>query len=344
MPAILVELIVAFISMRIAFYSALPFEQKWFDLFTGHHQITYIPVPLTVQTAELAKDHNAVCAFANDDLSRSVLQVLKARGVAVVGMRCVGLDNVDQEAMEELGITLLHVSGNEPYSVAEQTVALLLGMMRYLPEANRRVRTGNFSIDGLTGNELHGKVVGIIGTGRIGKVFARIMQGFGCKVVAYDIRHDPTLAESGVKYILLSELLQQADIISIHCALTPLTDYLINAQSLTAFKPTTLLINTARGRIVDTEAVLNALDAGMLAGYAADVYEGERAYFHYDFSDKTISDELLNRLRNHPNVLLTAHQGFLTEENLMQIARNLLNEFTFYENQQTAFVTKASMC
>ncbi|WP_338870577.1 2-hydroxyacid dehydrogenase [Spirosoma sp. SC4-14] len=330
--------------MKIAFYSALPFEQKWFDLFTGHHQITYIPLPLTIQTAELATDHGAVCAFVNDDLSRPVLQTLKDKGVLVIGMRSVGLDNVDQDVAEELGITLLQVPGNSPYSVAEQAVALLLGMMRHLPEAIRRVQTGNFSIDGLVGNDLHGKVVGIIGTGRIGKVVARIMQGFGCKIVAYDINHNSALTESGVKYILLSELLQQADIISIHCSLTPLTDYLINAQSLTALKPTTMLINTARGRIVDTEAVLNALDAGKLAGYAADVYEGERAYFHYDFSGKTVSDELLNRLRNHPNVLITAHQGFLTEESLEQTARNLLNQFTFYENQQAVFITKASMC
>ncbi|GAB4020185.1 2-hydroxyacid dehydrogenase [Spirosoma koreense] len=329
--------------MNIAFFSALPYEQTWFESY-ANQPITYIPHALTVQTAYLAKGHQAVCAFVNDDLSRPVLQRLKAAGVSVVGMRCVGLDNVDQEAMADLNMTLLNVPGHSPYSVAEQAVTLLLGLLRHLPEASLRVRRGNFAIDGLVGNDLHGKTVGVIGTGRIGKVFARIMLGFGCQVLAYDVRPDPKLVAAGVHYGLLSELLSQADILSLHCPLTPLTEHIIQAHSLVAMKPNAILVNTARGRLVDTKALLNALDAGHLAGYAADVYEGERTYFHYDYSDKPIGDSLLNRLRNHPRVLLTAHQGFLTEETLQQMARNLLNQFTFYDSQQTLLVTKASMC
>jgi D-lactate dehydrogenase len=330
--------------MRIAFFSALPFEQTEFEGVQSHHQITFIPQTLTLQTASLAQGHEAVCAFVNDDLSHPVLEALCHLDIRVVGMRGVGLDNIDQMALHELGMTLLHVAGYSPYSVAEQAVALLLGLVRHLCDAHRRVQAANFSIDGLLGFDLHGKTVGVVGTGHIGKAFARIMQGFGCKLMAYDIRPDRALLESGVRYVSLSELLQQADVISLHCPLTPLTEYLINDQSLSAMKPSAILINTGRGHLVDTAAVLNALDAGQLAGYVADVYERERTYFHYDFSEWGVADELLNRIRRHPKVLLTAHQGFLTQEALRQVARGLLNQFTFHDNQQTVLVTKASMC
>ncbi|QMW01022.1 2-hydroxyacid dehydrogenase [Spirosoma foliorum] len=328
--------------MKIAFFSALPVEEPWYEL-ASNHCITYIPQPLTLETAALAIGHRAVCASVKDDLSRPVLKILKKLHVSVIGMRCVGQDTVDSQAMAEFGITLLRLPGHSPYAVAEQAVALLLGLIRHLPEANSRVRTGNFSLDGLIGTDLHGKTVGVIGTGRIGSVFARIMLGFGCNVLAYDIRPDPRHIEAGIQYGILSDLLPQVDILSLHCPLTPLTDHLINSHTLSALKPTTVLINTARGRLVDTMAILDALDAGQLAGYAADVYEWERAYFHYDYTNKPITDELLNRLRNHPNVLLTAHQAFLTEEALRQTARNLLNQFTFYESQQTILFTKASL-
>lgn len=330
--------------MKIAFFSTLPFEQTWFDQYAGHHHITYISQTLTRETAYLAEGNEAVCAFVNDDLSRPVLQDLNELGVGVVGMRCIGLDNVDQEALSDLGMTLLHVPGYSPYSVAEQGVTLLMGLLRHLPEASNRVRNGNFSIDGLMGSDLHGKTVGIVGTGHIGKAFARIMQGFGCKVLAYDIRPDRKLLESGVQYLSLRELLHASNVVSLHCPLTPLTDYLIDEQTLSIMKPDALLINTGRGRLVKTEAILNALDTGKLGGYAADVYERERAYFHYDFSTQPITDDLLNRLRLHPNVLLTAHQGFLTEQAMGQISRSLMNQISFYENGQMTLITKASMC
>ncbi len=330
--------------MNIAFFSTLPFEQTWFDQYAGHHRITYIPQTLTSETVYLAEGHGAVCAFVNDDLSRPVLEDLREFGVGVVGMRCIGLDNVDREALSDFGMTLLHVPGYSPYSVAEQAVTLLMGLLRHLPEASNRVKNGNFSIDGLMGSDLHNKTVGVVGTGHIGKAFARIMQGFGCKVLAYDISPDRKLLESGVQYMSLRELLHTADVVSLHCPLTPLTDYLIDEQTLSIMKPDALLINTGRGRLAKTGAVLDALDAGKLGGYAADVYERERAYFHYDFSAQAIPDNLLNRLRSHPNVLLTAHQGFLTEQAMGQISRSLMNQISFYENGQIALITKASMC
>lgn len=330
--------------MTIAFFSTLPFEQSCFQRFRDHHQITFIPQALNTDTVQLASGHQAVCAFVNDDLSRPVLQALSGIGVAVVGMRCVGLDNVDQQAMNDLGMRLLHVPGYSPYSVAEQSVALLLGLVRHLPEAHERVRAGNFSIDGLMGFDLHGKTVGVVGTGRIGWAFARIMLGFGCTLLAYDVRPNPEILNAGVENVSLDQLLRQSDVVSLHCPLTPQTGYLINDRTLPLLKSNALLINTGRGRLVDTRAVLNALDDGRLAGYGADVYEGERGYFHQDFSDKTVSDDLLNQLRSHPKVLLTAHQGFLTEEALRQIVRSLLNQFSFHDNQQGSLTTKASMC
>jgi len=330
--------------MNIAFFSALPFEQLWFDRYADHHKFTYITQTLTLETAHLATGHRAVCGFVNDDLSGPVLKELKSLNVDVVGMRCIGLDNLDQVALSNLSMTLLHIPGYSPYSVAEQAVALLMGLLRHIPEAHQRVQMGNFSIDGLMGFDLHGKIVGVVGTGHIGKAFTRIMQGFGCKVLGYDVRPDRRLLESGVQYVSLRELLHASDVVSLHCPLTPLTEFLIDEQTLSVMKPSAILVNSGRGRLVKTTAVLDALDNEQLAGYAADAYERERAWFHYDFSDKTIDDELLNRLRAHPKVLLTAHQGFLTEEAMRQIAQNLMNQFSFYENGQLAIVTKASMC
>lgn len=330
--------------MKIAFFSTLPFEKGWFEQFRGQHQITYIPEVLSLDSAALATGHQAVCAFVNDDLGRPVLLALKGLGIRVVGMRCVGLDNVDQPAMAELNMTLLHVPGYSPYAVAEQAVTLILGFVRHLTEAHDRVREGNFAIDGLMGRDLHGKTVGVVGTGHIGKVFIRIMQGFGCHMLAYDICPDHQLLATDVNYMPLDDLFSRSDIVALHCPLSPQTRHLINAQTLALMEPGTLLINTSRGGLVDTEAVLDALDSGQLAGYAADVYEDERAYFHYDFSAHPITDNRLNRLRQHPHVLLTAHQGFLTEEALKQLAKSLIRQFSYYDNQQTALITKASMC
>lgn len=330
--------------MTIAFFSTLPFEPAWFETYRLNHHITYITEALTPRTAYRARGCQAVCAFVNDDLSRPTLTLLHDMGVGVVGMRCTGLDNVDQEAMQELNMSLLHLPGYTPSAVAELAVTLLLGLIRHLPEASQRVRAGNFAIDGLMGTTLNGKTVGVVGTGHIGQAFARCMQGFGCTMLAYDPRPSRALLDTGVRYVALTDLLQQADVVSLHCPLTNQAEHLINGHTLTMLKAGAILVNTGRGRLVETAAVLDALDAGMLGGYAADVYEGEHPYFHYDFSAKPITDALLNRLRQHPKVLLTAHQGFLTDEAMRQIARGLLNQFSFCDNQQAALITKASMC
>ncbi len=329
--------------MEIAFFSSLPFEQIAFETYRGHHRITYIPDTLSMDTVWQAKGHQAVCAFVNDDLSQPVLEELRALGVWVVGMRSDGVDNVDQRAMTRLGMTLLQIPGYSPYSVAEHAVALLLALIRHLPEASQRVQRGNFAIDGLVGTELNGKTAGIIGTGRIGRAFARIMLGFGCTLLACDPQPDQQLLADGVRYLSLNELLTQSNIVSLHCPLTDLTERIIGPSSLAIMKSNAILVNTGRGKLVETNALLDALDGGRLGGYATDVYESERAYFHHDFSEKGVLDDRLNRLRQHPKVLLTAHQGFLTREALYQIARGLLNQFTFWESKRTQLVTPASL-
>ncbi|MFC5412471.1 2-hydroxyacid dehydrogenase [Larkinella bovis] len=330
--------------MKIAFFSTADYDRQWFESGKSHHTITFIEQPLTAQTAQLAAGHQAVCAFVHDDLGGSVLRLLKELGVGVIAMRCVGLDNVDQETASELELAVLTVPAYSPYPVAEQAAALLLALNRHLPAANQRVLAGDFTLNGLIGQDIHGKTVGIIGTGRIGRAFARIMLGFGCRILAYDLKPNLALVKAGVRFVRLNTLLEESDIVSLHCPLTPHTEFLINNQTLQSMKPTALLINTGRGKLVDTSAVLDALDQGQLAGYAADVYTRESAWFHRDFTDQPITDEVLNRLRFHPRVLLTAHQGFLTQEALQQIAATLLNQLSFYENSQLRHITRSSMC
>ncbi|GAB3907002.1 2-hydroxyacid dehydrogenase [Larkinella knui] len=329
--------------MKIAFFSTAAYERDWFIRYQGHHTITFIEDLLTEQTSQLASGHEAVCAFVEDDLSEPVLQALKRLGIGLVAMRCVGLDNVDLEAAETLGITILHVPAYSPYSVAEHAVALLMGFVRNLPLAHQRVLQGNFSIHGLTGQDLHGKTVGVIGTGHIGQAFSRIMLGFGCRLLAYDIKPAQALLNAGVEYVPLPRLLAESDVVSLHCPLTAQTNQLLNADAIAQIKPTAIVLNSSRGGLVDTTAILNALDRKALGGYAADVYADEKKWFHRDFSNKSVTDETLNRLRSHPRVLLTAHQGFLTQEALQQIAHSLILQISFYQNSRSEGISKVSM-
>ncbi|WP_138991132.1 2-hydroxyacid dehydrogenase [Larkinella sp. C7] len=329
--------------MKIAFFSTAAYERDWFIRYQAHHTITFIDEILTEQTSHLASGYEAVCAFVEDDLSKPVLESLRSLGIQLVAMRCVGLDNVDLEAADELGITVLHVPGYSPYSVAEHAVALLMGLVRHIPQAHERVLQGNFSINGFTGQDLHGKTVGVIGTGHIGQAFCQIMLGFGCRVLAFDIKPNQPLLNAGVRYVALPTLLAESDVISLHCPLNAQTRQLLNAPALSQLKPTAIVVNSSRGGLVDTAAVLDALDANALAGYAADVYVNEKKWFHRDFSGQPITDDLLNRLRTHPRVLLTAHQGFLTEEALQQIAHRLILQISFYQNSRQEGISKISM-
>jgi D-lactate dehydrogenase len=277
---------------------------------------------LTAETAGTARAAPAVCAFVNDRLDRSCLEALVAAGVKHVAMRCAGTNNVDLAAAAELGIVVTRVPAYSPHAVAEHTVALVLTLNRRIHRAYNRVRDQNFSLAGLVGFDLFGKTCGIVGTGRIGRVAAEIFRGFGMRVVA----HDPFPATDwgaahGIDYLPLAELLSTSDIVSLHLPLTPETHHLLDADTVPLLKPGSMVVNTSRGKLIDTTAVIEALKSGRLGGLAIDVYEEEEGIFFEDLSDQVLQDDELSRLLVFPNVLVTAHQAFLTREALAEIAR-----------------------
>jgi D-lactate dehydrogenase len=264
----------------------------------------------------------AVCAFVNDRLDRPCLATLAAGGVRHVAMRCAGFNNVDLAAARELGLAVTRVPAYSPYAVAEHTAALVLALNRRIHRAFNRVREQNFSLAGLVGFDLHGKTCGIVGTGKIGRVAAEIFRGFGMRVVAYDPMPQPEWAlQRGVEYLSFDDVLAASDILSLHLPLTPETHHLIDATTVARLKPGAIIVNTSRGKLIDTTAVIDALKQGQLGGLAIDVYEEEEGLFFEDLSDTVLQDDEFSRLLVFPNVLITAHQAFLTREALGEIAR-----------------------
>lgn len=282
----------------------------------------FLDVRLNAQSAPLAKDARAVCVFVNDTLDRTCLEVLAGQGVKLVTLRCTGFNNVDLAAAAELGITVTRVPLYSPYAVAEHAVALLLCLDRRIHRSYNRVRELNFSLAGLVGFDLHGKTAGIIGTGKIGRVTARILRGFDMTVLAYDPFPDAEWArETGVSYVDSHTLAQRSDVVSLHIPLTPETRHIIRRETLDAMKPGAILINVSRGALIDTSALIDALKSGRLGGVGLDVYEEEEGIFFEDLSGEVLQDDELARLLTFPNVLITAHQAFLTREALSDIAR-----------------------
>jgi D-lactate dehydrogenase len=310
--------------MNISFYDTKPYDREYFTRTTTAQPIDwrFHEFRLNADTASTAEGALAVCVFVNDHLDRPCLEKLVDLGIQLVALRCAGFNNVDLAAARELGIAVTRVPAYSPHAVAEHTVALLLTLNRKIHRAYNRVRELNFSLSGLVGFDLHGKTVGLIGTGKIGRCTAAIFKGFGCQVLAYDpmpqtdwaTRHD-------IRYVPLNELLQSSDIVSLHLPLTPETHYLLNAETIALTKPGTYLINTSRGRLVDTTALIEALKSGHLGGVALDVYEEEEGIFFEDLSGQVLQDDELSRLLGFPNVLITSHQAFLTQEALTEIAR-----------------------
>lgn len=282
----------------------------------------FLDFRLTTATAQSARGADAVCVFVNDRLDRACLEILAGHGVRMVALRCTGFNNVDIAAARELGIVVTRAAGYSPYAVAEHAVALLLALNRKLHRAYNRVRELNFSLNGLVGFDLHGKTAGIVGTGRIGKVAAQILRGFGMRVLAHDPFPDPEWAgKHGVEYVEADTLASQSDVVSLHIALTAETRYIVRRESLERMKPGAILINVSRGALIDTAALIDALKSGRLGGVALDVYEGEEGIFFQDLSGEVLQDDLLARLLTFPNVLVTAHQAFLTREALADIAQ-----------------------
>ena len=307
--------------MKIAFFSTKEYDREFFDRYVSTHEIIYFEAPLNEQTVNLAGGCKGICAFVNDKLNTAVLSALKKLGIQLVALRCAGFNNVNVESAKTNGITVVRVPAYSPYAVAEHALALILALNRKTHKAYNRVREGNFSLDRLTGFDLHGKTVGVIGTGKIGEVFCGIMQGFGCKVLAFDLMANPALAARQVNYLPLIDLLEQSDIISLHCPLTEQTKHIINEHSISMMKEGVMLINTSRGALIDTSDAIDGLKAGKIGYLGLDVYEQEEKLFFNDLSENIIQDDIIMRLMSFPNVLVTAHQGFFTEEALSQIAQ-----------------------
>ena len=307
-----------------AVYDTKPYDREYLAQAPGAERVAwrFHEFRLSAETAPVAKGAQAVCIFVNDQADRACLEILAALGVKLIALRCAGFNNVDLAAAKSLGLAVVRVPAYSPHAVAEHTVALLLALNRKIPRAFNRVRELNFSLSGLVGFDLHGKTVGIVGTGKIGRITAQIFRGFGCEVLAYD--PFPSLdwaATHGIRYVERDALLAASDIVSLHVPLLPETRQLLNEQTLARMKPGVFIVNTSRGKLIDTGALIAALKAGHVGGVALDVYEEEEGIFFEDLSGQVLHDDELSLLLNFPNVLITAHQAFLTREALAEIAR-----------------------
>lgn len=309
--------------MRIAVYDTKPYDREWFEKKKPEEfEVRYFETRLSERTAKLAEGAEVVCAFVNDEIDKNTIDILYEAGVRLIAMRCAGYNNVDMKAAFGK-IHVVRVPAYSPYAVAEHAMALLQCLNRKIHRAYNRTREGNFTLNGLTGFDLHGKTVGVVGTGKIGKIFIDICKGFGMHVLAYDLYPDKNL---DVKYVSKEELLKNSDIVSLHCPLTDQTYHFINEDSIEIMKEGVFLINTSRGALVKKEALLEGLRTRKLGAAGLDVYEEEAEYFFEDFSNDIIEDDVLALLISMPNVIVTSHQAFLTNEALMNIAE------TTYEN------------
>jgi D-lactate dehydrogenase len=321
--------------MRIAVFNTKPYER---DAFLAApephgHELAFFEPRLSPATAPLASGYPAICAFVNDDLSAPVLRVLAAGGSRLVALRSAGFNHVDVVAAHALGLTVVRVPAYSPYAVAEHAVGLMLTLNRKIHRAHQRVREGNFALNGLMGFDMNGRTAGIVGTGRIGGVVARILHGFGMRLLAYDIVESAVVTGLGVEYVALPELLAAADIVTLHCPLTAESRHMIDAAAIARMRDGVMVINTSRGALVDTRAVITGLKTGRIGALGLDVYEEEEALFFEDLSDQVIQDDVFTRLLTFPNVLVTAHQAFFTREALGNIVATTLANVTEFERQ-----------
>jgi len=317
--------------MKVAVFSSKSYDRQFLNIANSNygHELVFFETRLTSDTATLAAGFPAVCAFINDQLDATTLGIIAEGGTKVIALRSAGFNNVDLAVATELGMTIVRVPAYSPYAVAEHAVALILMLNRKLHRAYNRVRDDNFSLEGLLGFDLHGSTVGVVGTGKIGQCFAQIMKGFGCHLLAYDVHQNPACLEMGVKYVDLPELLSASDIVSLHCPLIHETYHLINADTLQYLKPGAMLINTSRGGLIDTPAVINAIKSGKVGYLGIDVYEQEADLFFEDLSDTIIQDDVFQLLQSFSNVVITSHQAFFTRNALSNIADTTLSNITY---------------
>jgi D-lactate dehydrogenase len=322
-----------------AVFDTKPYDREALQQASANHGIEwhFFDFRLTLDSASAAKNARAVCVFVNDQLSRPCLEVLATQGVELVALRCTGFNNVDVDSARQLKLTVVRVPIYSPHAVAEHAVALLLTLNRKIHRAFNRVRELNFSLSGLVGFDLYAKTAGIIGTGKIGRVTAQILRGFGMRVLAYDpFPNHEWARQTGVEYAdALSVLLRNSDVISLHTPLTRETRHIVRAETIELMKPGSILINVSRGALVDTKALIQALKSGRLAGVGLDVYEEEEGIFFEDLSGEVLHNDELARLLTFPNVLITSHQAFLTNEALTEIARTTVTNISVLAGQES---------
>ncbi len=318
--------------MRIAVFSSRSYDEQFFSSVDSNHELTFHDARLNATTLALARGYPAVCVFVNDVVDREVLNDLSQHGLKVVALRCAGFNNVDLVAAEEFGVHVVRVPAYSPHSVAEHTFALILALNRRIARASDRVRDGNFRLEGLLGFDLHGRTIGVVGTGKIGECVSHIARGFGCRVLATDVHKNAACVEMGVEYVQMQELFSTSDIITLHCPLMPATHHLIDDDAIIQMKPGVMLVNTSRGGIIDTQAAIRGLKSGHVGSMAIDVYEEEADLFFEDLSDKVIGDDVFSRLLTFPNVLITGHQAFFTSDALEQIASTTLGNVSAIES------------
>ncbi len=319
--------------MKIRLYGLQPFELPFLEQANQSrgHELAPLEANLSEETAALAEGYAAVSIFANDRADAPVLERLARGGTRLLLLRMAGFNHVDLAAAARLGITVARVPAYSPYAIAEHTVGLMLMLNRKLHRAHARVREGNFSLQGLMGFDLHGKTVGLVGTGRIGEATARILAGFGCRLLGHDVQENAACLALGMRYVALEELLRSADVISLHCPLTPATRHLIDERAIALVKPGVMLINTSRGAVIDTRAVIRGLKSGRIGYLGLDVYEEEGDLFFQDLSETVIQDDVFSRLQTFPNVVITAHQAFFTREAVEAIQTTTLENASGFE-------------
>lgn len=319
--------------MKVAVFNTKPYDRKFLEAANSshEHELVFFEPRLNRDTAILASGCPGVCVFVNDQPDAETLEILAEQGTRLLALRSAGFNHVDLVAAERLGITVVRVPAYSPYAVAEHTVALILALNRKLHKAYNRVREGDFSLTGLMGFDLHGRTVGVIGTGKIGTIVAQILTGFGCQIVAYDVHRNPDVEAIGGRYLELTDLFSQSDIITLHCPLMSATYHIIDAEALEHMKPGVMIINTSRGALIDTDAVIGALKSHRVGYLGLDVYENESDIFFEDMSDVIIQDDVFERLMTFPNVLVTGHQAFFTEDALKKIAETTLENIAAIE-------------
>ncbi len=333
--------------MRIAIFSTKPYDKEFFTQANKSfgNELVFFESRLNALSAKLAAGFPCVCTFVNDQLNDPTLEILSRNGTLLLALRCAGYNNVDLEAAEKWGLTVARVPAYSPESVAEYTMGLLLTLIRHIYRGYYRLRDGNFSLDGLLGFNIHNRTVGVIGTGKIGKAFIKILSGFGCKILANDVFESEDVKKWGAQYVSREELFIKSDIISLHCPLMPETEHLINAETIAKMKTGVVLINTSRGALIETEDVIEGLKSGKIGELGLDVYEEEADLFYEDLSNKVIQDDIFARLALFPNVIMTGHQAFFTEEAMKAIAHTTLTNIAQFEQGEpiTGLVSPENM-